>query len=121
MIFKIKILFVTMVCALSIIGCKGTDKICGAKWAIEKKPIEKGDIKFDIKDEKFVLGPNWKKATEGVELDLAHAKNVLTVYYVASTHDKDGSGDEDPNSHCKRLVIPYPGGTLTFTFPPGCK
>ncbi len=119
MAFNIKILLVTIICALSIIGCNGTGKRI-AKWPIEKNSIKEGDIKFDLKNKKLLLGPNWKVATKEDELDLTHAKGVLTAYYMALPHDKDGSGDEDPSSHCKVLVIPIAGATLYLRFPPGC-
>ncbi len=120
MVFKIKILFVTMICALSIIGCKGTGKHF-VKWPLENikewppKNVETDNMSIgvNVNDEKIVFGPSWKEISKD-ELDLKHSKKLFTVYV-------EEINNEDPAPRCRRYKVCGGGMCVNMYLPPGCK
>ncbi len=120
MVFKIKMLFVTMICALSIIGCKGTGKHF-VKWPLENlkewppKNVETDNMSIgvNVNDEKIVFGPSWKEISKD-ELDLKHSKKLFTVYV-------EEINNEDPAPRCRRYKVCGGGMCVNMYLPPGCK
>ncbi len=124
MVFKIKILFVTMICALSIIGCKGTGKHF-VKWPLENikewppKNAETDNmlVGVNVKDEKIVFGPSWEKVSEEEFESHIHQKNTKVLYTVYV----EEINNEDPAPRCRRYKVCGGGMCVNMYLPPGCK
>ncbi len=118
--FNIKIVFVAMICALSIIGCNGTSKHF-VKWPIKNikewppKNVETDNlfVGVNVKNEELVFGPSWERISKE-EVDMKNNKKLFNVYF-------EEINKEDPNSSCwYRYTICAGGMCVTRYLPPGC-
>ncbi len=124
MVFKIKILFAAMICALSVIGCNGKNGHF-VKWPIENlKEWPPKNVKTDnmsigvnVKKEKIVFGPSWEKVSEEEFKSKIHQKNTKELYTVYV----EEINCEEPNQQCWYCYWTRSGGMLQRKCKPaGC-
>ncbi len=122
MVFKIKGIFIVIICTLSLIGCStvcksthyppGQLKDAKFKWS-EPGKGPTASIAIDLASKTIQKSSNWKPRKHGQEKGEA----LFTVYRMPDKCD-----DEDPSHQCwvHLIIDDGMGGDFEVFFPPGC-